>query len=153
VVAVGRGSERAAFLAALALGRLEHRDLVLVDRSAEGFFSPYTDLRGDDAYRPSAEVLFDADFAQSEGRQTLALFLEAATAAGVTAGGWFPTHAGYGGLADAARRFNGALFVLPPESARPILAERLRGVVPEQLRAGIGLPVVVAEATAALSVR
>lgn len=144
VVAVGRGTDRAAFLEAVALARRENRDMVLVDRSAEGFASPYTDLRGDDAYRPSPDRLFDAAFARNEGREALAVYLEAASAVGVTAGGWFPTRAGYGGMAEAARRFGGALFVLPPQAARPSLAERLRGMVPDQLRAGIGLPVIVA---------
>jgi hypothetical protein len=144
IVAVGRGTDRAAFLEGLAISRRENRELVVVDRSAEGFASPYTDLRGDDANRPDADRLFDAAFARSEGRDALAVYLEAASVAGVTAGGWFPTRAGYGGMAEAARRFRGALFVLPPESASPSLAERLRGMVPGQLRTGIGLPVIVA---------
>ncbi len=144
VAAVGRGADRAAFLAAVAIARGENREMVLVDRSAEGFASPYTDLRGDDAYRPSADRLFDAVLARSEGREALAVYLEAASAAGVTAGGWFPTRAGYGGMVEAARRFGGALFVLPPDAASPSLAERLRGMVPGQLHAGTGLPVIVA---------
>ena len=151
VVAVGRGADRDAFLAALRIARRERRDLVLVDRSAEGFASPYKDLRGDDADRPSPDRLFDIAAARREGRQPISLFLEAAAAAGVTAGGWFPTHAGYSGLVEAVRRFGGALLVLPPDAAHPGLAERLRGVVPDQLRAGTGLPVVVAEATAAVA--
>ena len=144
VVAVGRGDGRAALLAALAIASRERRDLVVVDRSAEGFASPYTDLRGDDAYRPDAGTLFGPGVAAAEGRQDVALYLDAAAASGVTAGGWFPTHAGYGGLAEAARRFDGALVVLPPDAATPGLAERLRGMVPDRLRAGIGLLVIVA---------
>ena len=70
-----------------------------------------------------------------------------AQAAGVTAGGWFPTHSGSEGLAEAARRFGGALFVLPPDADRPSLAERLRGVVPDRLRSSTGLPVFVAAPT------
>ncbi|MBM4408171.1 MAG: hypothetical protein FJ038_06160 [Chloroflexi bacterium] len=143
-MAIGRGSDRAAFLTGLAIARREGRDLVLVDRSAEGFASPYTDLRGDDAYRPTAERLFGSEIARAEGREGTAIYLEAASAAGVTAGGWFPTHAGYGGLAEAVRRFSGALLVLPPEAAHPSLAERIRGVVPDRIQAGIGRPVVVA---------
>lgn len=144
IVAIGRGSDRTAFVTGLAIARREGRDLVLVDRSAEGFASPYTDLRGNDAYRPSAERLFGDEMARAEGRQGTALYLEAAAAAGVTAGGWFPTHAGYGGLAEAVRRFGGALLVLPPDAAHPGLAERVRGMVPDRLRAGIGRPVLVA---------
>jgi hypothetical protein len=151
VVAVGRGDDRAAVLVALALAGRGNRDLVVVDRSAEGFASPYTDLRGDDAYRPDADTLFGAAVAYGEGRQRLAVYLEAAAAAGVTAGGWFPTHAGYGGMAEAARRFGGALFVLPPDAAHPGLAERLRGMVPERLRAGTGVPVIVAPPSPAVS--
>lgn len=153
VVAVGRGADRDAFVAALRIARREGRDLVLVDRSAEGFASPYTDLRGDDADRPSPDRLFDMAIARREGRHPVSLFLEAATAAGVTVGGWFPTHAGYSGLAEAIRRFGGALLVLPPDAAHPGLAERLRGVVPDQLRAGMGIPVVVAEASAVPAAR
>jgi len=144
VVPVGRGGDRAAFLAALALARREGRALVLVDRSAEGFSSPYSDLRGDDAGRPSPDRLFDAADARREGRGALASFLEAADAAGVSAGGWFPTHSGAEGLAEAGRRFGGALVVLPPDAARPSFAERLRGMVPDRLGSVVGLPVIVA---------
>lgn len=151
VVAVGRGADRDAFVAALRIARREGRDLVLVDRSAEGLASPYRDLRGDDADRPSPDRLFDIAVARREGRQPVALFLEAAVSAGVTAGGWFPTHAGYGGLVEAVRRFGGALLVLPQDAAHPSLAERLRGVVPDQLRAGTGVPVVVAGAAVAVA--
>lgn len=145
VVPVGRGSDRAAFVAALGLARREGRDLVLVDRSAEGFASPYADLRGDDAGRPTPDALFDARLARREGRGAVAQFLEAAAAAGVNAGGWFPTRSGAEGLAEAARRFGGALVVLPPDAVRPSLAERLRGMSPERLGAAVGLPVIVAQ--------
>lgn len=151
IVAVGRGADRDAFVTALRIARREGRDLVLVDRSAEGFASPYKDLRGDDTDRPSPDRLFDIAVARREGRQPISLFLEAAAAAGVTAGGWFPTHVGYGGLVEAVRRFGGALLVLPPDAAHPGLAERLRGVVPDQLRTGTSLPVVVAGAFAAVA--
>jgi hypothetical protein len=144
LVAVGRGADRSAFVTALSMAREEQRDLVLIDRSAEGFLSPYHDLRGDDADRPSPDRLFDAAFARRDGRATLAEFLEAAQIAGIRAGGWFPTEAGPEGLAEAARRFGGALVVLPPDAARPGLAERIRGMVPDRIRTTVGLPVHIA---------
>jgi len=147
LVPIGRGADRQAFIAALALARREQRDLVLIDRSAEGFVSPYRDLRGDDAGRPQPDRLFDAAFARADGRASLADFLDAAKAAGVTAGGWFPTESGPAGLSEAARRFAGALVVLPPDAARPSLAERVRGMAPDRLRTTISLPVFVASAT------
>ncbi len=146
LVAVGRGADRSAFVTALSIARRERRNLVLIDRSAEGFQSPYHDLRGDDADRPSPDRLFDAAFARREGRGTLAEYLEAAQLAGVTVGGWFPTDAGPEGLADAARRFGGAVVVLPPDAARPGLAERIRGMAPDRIRAAIGLPILIAAA-------
>ncbi len=144
VVAVGRGDDRQAFLAALALARREGRALVLVDRSAEGFVSPYTDWRGDDAGRPSPDRLFDAQFARAAGRGVLGDFLDAAELAGVTAGAWYPTQSGPDGLADAARRFGGALVMLPPDAARPSLAERVRGMTTDRVRTATGVPVMVA---------
>ncbi|MEO5884575.1 MAG: DICT sensory domain-containing protein, partial [Candidatus Limnocylindrales bacterium] len=78
VVAVGRGADRPAFIAALALARREGRTMVIVDRSAEGFGSPYRDLRGDDADRPSPDRLFDVSAARREGRGPLVTYLEAA---------------------------------------------------------------------------
>lgn len=117
LVAVGRDTDRAAFVLALALARRGARDLVVIDRAAEGFVSPYHDLRGDDDMRPSPDRLFDESFARREGRRAVATYLEAAAAAGVSAGGWFPTSAGLDGLAEARRRFNGALVVLPPRRA------------------------------------
>ena len=144
VVAVGRGADRPAFIAALALARREDRDLVIVDRSAEGFGSPYQDMRGDDANRPSPDRLFDISIARREGRGALITFLEAATLVGVAAGGWFPTVSGAEGLAQAGRRFGGALVVLPSDVNRPSLAERLRGMAADRLGSAIGLPIVVA---------
>lgn len=146
LVPVGRGADRLAFITALALARREGRDLVLIDRSAEGFFSPYRDLRGDDAGRPSPDRLFDAAFARRDGRGDLAAFLDAAQVAGVRAGGWFPTETGPEGLAEAARRFDGALVVLPPDALRPGLAERVRGMAPDRIRATVSLPVLIAAA-------
>jgi hypothetical protein len=144
LVPVGRGADRAAFVTALSLARRERRALVIIDRSAEGFSSPYGDMRGDDAGRPSPDRLFDARLARREGRGAVAIYLEAAAAAGVEAGGWFPTRSGAEGLAEAARRFGGAVLVLPPDAARPSLAERLRGMMPERLGTVVGLPVIVA---------
>jgi hypothetical protein len=144
VVAVGRGADRPAFITALALARREARDLVIVDRSAEGFGSPYHDMRGDDADRPSPDRLFDINVARREGRGALITYLEAATAAGVTAGGWFPTVSGAEGLAQAGRRFGGAIVVVPSDVMRPSLAERLRGMAADRLVPMVGLPMVVA---------
>jgi hypothetical protein len=144
VVAVGRGADRLAFITALALARREGRALVIVDRSAEGFGSPYHDMRGDDAYRPSPDRLFDVAIARREGRGAMITYLEAATAAGVVAGGWFPTASGAEGLAQAGRRFSGAIVVVPSDVIRPSLAERLRGMAVDRLGSVIGLPMVVA---------
>ena len=145
IVPVGRGADRDAIVAALALARRDGRSLVVVDRSAEGFTSPYTDLRGDDAGRPSPDRLFDADQARSEGRNSLADFLDAAASAGVSAGAWYPTKAGADGLADAARRFGGAMVVLPSDAAKVGIAERLRGMALDGLRTTVAIPVVVAD--------
>ena len=145
IVPVGRGADRDAIVAALALARRDGRSLVIVDRSAEGFTSPYSDLRGDDAGRPSPERLFDADTARLEGRNALADFLDAAASAGVSAGAWYPTKAGADGLADAARRFGGAIVVLPSDAAKVGLAERLRGMSLDGLRTTVAIPVVVAD--------
>lgn len=146
IVATGRGEDRSAFLAALGLAAKEARALVLVDRTAEGFASPYGDLRGEDADRPSPDRLFDATTARREGRGTLATYLDAAAAAGIEAGAWFPTRAGADGLADATRRFGGALVLLPAGAGTPGLAERLRGMTPERIRVVAGVPVLVAPA-------
>jgi hypothetical protein len=147
VVAVGRGADRQAFITALALARREDRAMVIVDRAAEGFASPYGDWRGDDADRPSPDRLFDISVARREGRGATATYLEAATAAGVVAGGWFPTDSGAEGLAQAARRFNGAIVVVPSDVGRPSLAERLRGMATDRLGRVIGLPLIVARET------
>ena len=144
VVAVGRGADRQAFITALALARREDRDLVIVDRAAEGFASPYGDWRGDDADRPSPDRLFDITTARREGRGAVITYLEAAAAAGVVAGGWFPTASGAEGLAEAGRRFSGAIVVVPSDVRRPSLAERLRGMAADRLGPAIGLPMVVA---------
>ncbi len=147
LVAVGRGADRLAFITALALARREDRALVIVDRAAEGFSSPYHDMRGDDSNRPSPDRLFDITVARREGRGPLITYLEAATAAGVVAGGWFPTVSGAEGLAQAGRRFGGAIVVLPSDVTRPSLAERLRGMAWDRLGSVIGLPLVVARET------
>lgn len=144
IVPIGRGVDRDAVVAALGIARRDGRSLVFVDRSAEGFTSPYSDLRGDDAGRPSPERLFDADTARLEGRNELADFIDAARSAGVEAGAWYPTKAGAHGLADAVRRFSGALVVLPSDAAKPRLAERLRGMALDSLRSIVAIPVVVA---------
>lgn len=144
IVPVGRGADRDAVVAALAIARRDRRSLVLVDRSAEGFTSPYSDLRGDDAGRPSPERLFDAETARREGRGALADYLDAARSSGVDAGAWYPTKAGADGLLDAARRFAGAIVVLPSDADQPRLAERLRGMALDSLRSTVSIPVIVA---------
>ena len=65
-------------------------------------------------------------------------------AAGVVAGGWFPTASGAEGLAEAGRRFGGAIVVVPSDVIRPSFAERLRGMAADRLGPVIGLPIVVA---------
>lgn len=144
VLPIGRGDDRRAFLVAAAIARSDGRKLVLVDRTAEGFSSPYNDMRGDDAGRPSPDRLVDLESARREGRSALAAYLEAAKAAGIDVGGWFPVKAGGDGLAEAARRFAGALVVLPPDAARPNLAERLRGMTADRIGSLSGQPVLVA---------
>ncbi len=88
--------------------------------------------------------MFDIAVARREGRGALISYLEAATAAGIVAGGWFPTLSGAEGLAEAGRRFGGAIVVLPPDVIRPSLAERLRGMAADRLGPVIRLPIVVA---------
>lgn len=144
IVPIGRGADRDAVVTALGIARRDRRSLVFVDRSAEGFSSPYSDLRGDDAGRPSPERLFDAETARVEGHVALADFLDAARSSGLEAGAWYPTKAGADGLADAVRRFGGALVVLPPDAAKPRLAERIRGMALDSLRSALAIPVVVA---------
>jgi hypothetical protein len=144
VIAVGRNDDRRAFLTGAAIAKRDGRPIVLVDRSSEGFTDPYMDLRGDDVNRPSPNRLFNEDIARREGRGLLVNFLEAARMLGLEAGGWFPVKAGADGLAEAARRFDGSIFVLPPEAAKPGLAERLRGMALDKLTAQLGAPVLVA---------
>jgi hypothetical protein len=63
---------------------------------------------------------------------------------GVEAGGWFPTLSGGAGLREAARRFDGAVLVVPASVRDPSVGERARGMsVPDLER--IGLPVVIAD--------
>lgn len=146
VISVGRSDDRRAFLVGAAIALLHNRPIILVDRGAEGFTSPYADLRGDDASRPSPNRLFDEGIARREGRSALVNFLEAARLLGIEAGAWFPVKAGADGLAEAGLRFGGGIFVLPPEAAKPGLAERLRGMNIDQLTARLGVPVLVASA-------
>lgn len=145
VVTVGRGDDTAALRLALAIARSEGRRLVVVDRSGEGLFgSPYSDLRGDDAYRPSPERLFDLTSARREGRASAATALEAADRLGVQAGGWFPTRSGADGLAVAIGRFDGALVVVPPDIRQPSIGERVRGMTMDSLES-LGVPIIVAD--------
>jgi hypothetical protein len=145
VVPVGRDGDLRALALALAVARSEGRNVVLVDRGAEGLLgSPYSDLRGDDEYRPHPDRLFGIGMARREGRGIVAAALEAAAALGVEAGGWFPTAAGADGLGEALRRFGGSLLVLPASTRRPGFAERLRGMSLERL-GRLGAHVVVAD--------
>jgi len=144
VVAVGRDDDRRAFLVGAAIARKHHRSMILVDRSAEGFSSPYGDLRGDHPDRPSPDRLFSEDVARREGRGPLVAFLEAARLMEIDAGGWFPVKSGADGLVEAGQRFGGGIYVLPPEAAKPGLAERLRGMALDQLSARLKAPVIVA---------
>jgi hypothetical protein len=145
IVAIGRGSDRGAFLRAAAIARGAKRQLVLVDRSAEGFSSPYSDMRGDDASRPVPNKLFGASVARREGRNVLADYLEAAATAQIDAGGWFPTKSGGEGLLAAVKTFKGAVVVVTGESTKPGLAERLRGMGTADLRKSLGCEVIVAK--------
>ena len=145
VVLVTRADDDdAATTMAVAIARSEQRRLVVVDRSAESIFgTPYSDLRGDDDFRPRPDRLFDAAVAVREGRARTARTITAATSLGVSAGGWFPTRAGSDGVAEAVRRFDGSIIVLPDSVRRPSVAERIRGMTLETLER-IGVPVVVA---------
>ncbi len=144
VIAVGRDDDRRAFLVGASIAREHGRSIILVDRSAEGFSSPYGDLRGDHEDRPSPDRLFNEELARREGRGPLVAFLEAARLMGIDAGGWFPVKSGADGLAEAGKRFGGGAYVLPPEAAKPSLAERLRGMKIDQLAAQLKAPVIVA---------
>jgi len=144
VVPVGRGDDRALALA-LAIAAKEKRQLVLVDRGAEGLFgSPYGDLRGDDAYRPDPDHLFGLQSSRREGRIDVTVGLEVADTMGLEAGGWFPTIAGGAGLGEAMRRFGGGLLVVPGSVRRPSIAERIRGMTSERL-AGLGVALVISD--------
>ena len=145
IVAIGRGVDRGAFLRGAAIARGSKRTLVLVDRSAEGFSSPYGDMRGDDASKPVPTKLFDEGVARREGRGKLAEYLEAARIAQVDAGGWFPTKSGGDGILAAVRTFKGAVVVVPADSTKPSLAERLRGMGVADLRKNLGCQIVVAK--------
>lgn len=133
VVPIGRETDEDALVTALAVARSERRNVILVDRSAEGLSSPYGDLRGDDAYRPHPDRLVGVGMARREGRGRMVAALEAAMALGIEAGGWYPTASGADGLRDALRRFGGSLLVLPASVRRPGLAERIRGMTMDRL--------------------
>lgn len=145
VLAMRRDDDDRALRTAVAIARDEKRPLVIVDRSSESIFgTPYNDLRGDDDYRPRPERLFGAETAVREGRATTARAIRAATLLGVEVGAWFPTRSGSDGLAEAVRRFDGSLIVLPETVRRPSVAERIRGMTLETL-GKIGVPIVVAD--------
>jgi len=145
VLAMRRDDSDRALHTAVAIARDEQRPLVIVDRSSESIFgTPYQDLRGDDDYRPRPDRLFGAATAVREGRAKTARAITAATALGVEAGAWFPTRSGSDGLAEAVRRFDGALIVLHETVRRPSMAERIRGMTLDTLER-IGVPLVVAE--------
>jgi hypothetical protein len=144
IVAIGRGEDRRAFLRGAAIARDLKRKLVLIDRSAEGFSNPHWDLRGDDASKPAASQLFDERIARREGRNNLADYLEAARIAKIEAGGWFPTKSGGEGILVAVQTFKGSVVVVPADSAKPGLAERLRGMGAADLRKSLDCGVVVA---------
>jgi hypothetical protein len=145
VVPVKRDDPDDAVRLAIAIARAEGRRLVVVDRSAEGFFtSPYSDMRGDDSFRPQPDRLFDAAVALREGRSATARAITAADLLGVTAGGWFPTSAGADGLREALTLFDGSLIVLPARIRQPSVGERIRGMT-EATLARLGVPLLVAE--------
>jgi hypothetical protein len=144
IVAIGRGVDRGAFLRGAAIARDANRKLVLIDRSAEGFSSPYGDMRGDDASKPARNKLFDERVARREGRNNLADYLEAARIAQVDAGGWFPTKSGGEGILVAVQTFKGSVVVVPADAAKPGLAERLRGMSVADLRKNLDCGVIVA---------
>ncbi len=145
VLGMRRDDSDRALRTAVAIARAEQRPLVIVDRSAESIFgTPYNDLRGDDDYRPRPDQLFGAATAVREGRARTARAITAAKALGVDAGAWFPTRSGSDGLADAVRRFDGGLIVLPETVRRPSVAERVRGMTLATLQR-IGVPIVIAD--------
>lgn len=135
VVAIGTDADDSAVRAAIDLARREVRPLLVVDRSSEGLLGNafYDDMRADDDYKPSEDRPFDAGTARHEGRTALADYLDQAEAAGVEAGGWFPSKAGLGGLRTAIERFGGDVLVVPGSVRRPSIGDRLRGVTVEAL--------------------
>jgi hypothetical protein len=145
VLAMRRDDSERAIRIAAALAHREQRRLVIVDRSAESFFgTPYTDLRGDDDFRPRPDELFGARTAIREGRARTARAITAAKALGVDAGGWFPTRSGSDGVAEAVRRFGGSVVVLPDTVRQPSVAERIRGMTLDSLEK-IGVLIVIAD--------
>jgi hypothetical protein len=145
VVSVGRGDEQAALALALSLAKAEGRTLVVVDRSGEGILrSPYSDLRGDDEFRPRPDRLFGSLVARREGRQATLAALEVAEALGISAGGWFPTASGADGLREALARFDGSVLVVAESARQPGFVERLRGMSLERLSA-LGATLVIAD--------
>ena len=145
VLAMRRDDSDRAVRTAVALARAEKRRLVIVDRSSESIFGmPYNDLRGDDDFRPRPDELFGAATAIREGRARTARAISAAQALGVDAGGWFPTRSGSDGIAEAVKRFDGVVVVLPDSVRQPSVAERIRGMTLENVER-IGVPVVVAD--------
>ena len=145
VLALRRDDSDRAIYAAISIAHQEQRPLVVVDRSAESIFGmPYSDLRGDDDFRPRPDRLFGAGTAVREGRGRTARTITAAKTLGVEAGGWFPTRAGSDGIAEAVKRFDGSVVVLSGSVRQPSIAERLRGMTLDSLER-IGVPLVVAD--------
>lgn len=135
IVAIGSDGDEAVVDRAIEIARDQGRGLVIVDRGGEGLLgnSYYDDMRADDEYKPRRDKTFDASIARREGRNDLGGYLDAAAAAGVTAGGWFPTASGVDGLRAAIEQFDGAVLVVPGSVRRPSLGDRFRGVTLEEL--------------------
>jgi hypothetical protein len=121
---------------AIEVARHEGRRLVFVERSGEGLLGNtfYDDMRGDDAFKPRKDQVFGPDIARREGRDNLARHIEAAHAAGVDAGGWFPTDAGLDGIRAAVERFDGRVIVVPGSVRHPGISDRLLGTTVDDLR-------------------
>lgn len=81
------------------------------------------------------------------GRDYLADQVAEARRAGADAHGWLPSRPGPGGMADAVRRFDAELVILPAALARPSLIDRVRGNTLDRFIHE--LPVEVAAATSA----
>ena len=145
IVAIGSDDDGAVVEKAIRTARDQGRDLVIVDRGGEGLLGNayYDDMRADDDLKPSPEATFDASIARREGRNDLSRYLDDATAAGVTAGGWFPPAAGIEGLRTAIAQFDGAVLVVPDSVRRPSLGDRFRGVTLDQLEQ-LGVELIVA---------